>query len=212
MTERLVFDHPEKRKRPEHNRLVLYTGIPGVGKDFLLDRLQQTDPRAQNTYRIFSFGEMLFQRITEQQERPGPAIDDRDMMRDVLSQEQVTEQVLFTADAIIAQQPGIINTHVVYRQQDSLVINPHIIRRLSPQSIVFLHADPEDIRRWRTNSPRKRDDSSVEELTFLQGVAYDVTRRLGEYVNAPVFPIENREGATESNIAELQAVVDTIVN
>lgn len=212
MGERIVFGYEESHERPQHNRLVLYTGISGVGKDFLIGKLKEADPNFGNKYKIFPFGELLFQRMQTQKEALRANFINRDSMRDILTQEQIAEQIDLTSDDIIAQQPGIINTHLIYRQQQSLVINPNVIRRLNPQAIVFLHADPKDVQRWRAQSPRQRDVSNEAELIFFQNLAYDVTKRVGEYIQVPVHVIENKENNVAANVQQLRQVASQLIN
>ncbi len=198
----------ESKEHLRHNKLVFYTGIPGVGKDYLLSQLKGEDSNLGEKYNIFPFGELLFQEI--QRQKALPSIDTRDSMRDALHAEQVEQLIEKVTNDIIAQQPGVINTHALYRQRQSLIINPHIVQSINPQSFVFVHAHPKDIHRWRSDPTRQRDVLSEEELELLQKMAFDIVRRLGDYIHAPVHLVENSEANLESNMRKLKAIFEQL--
>lgn len=191
-----------------HNRLLFYTGIPGVGKDYLLSQLKLADHRIGTSYHLFPFGEMLQQQLRLAY---GGQIESRDAIRHQFSQAEIIEQVGVTADRIIAQQPGIVNTHLIYPQQDSIVINPNIIRRLSPAMFVFVRAEAELIQQWRQETNRQRDQLSIAELDLMQGIALDVTTRFGQFLNSPVHIIENTLSNVQFNTQHLQELVSMLL-
>src|SRR5438046_4822371 len=100
-----------------HNRFFILTGIPGSGKSYLLSHVETVIPKVP-------FGEALF----ANRQKKYPFLKNPDDMRQMLTQVQVREGVLEIVDWLLQNQPVILDTHVVYRQQGAVKTNLDIDR------------------------------------------------------------------------------------
>lgn len=108
-----------------NNRIMVMTGVSGSGKDYLLDKVVAAGLMPEHVKR-FSFGQLLF----EQAQAKYPQLRTRDDLKTMLTQEQVEVETSGIIGRLIAAQPALVNTHVVYRQGDSLAINPDVEEEL----------------------------------------------------------------------------------
>ena len=183
-----------------HSRYTIMTGVSGCGKDFLIAKMKEFDLMPPSISSI-SFGEELFTLLKTN----NPAIQSRDDIKRMLSQDQVRAGVLALCDRLMTSQPAIINTHVVYRQQDSLAFNPDILRRLNPTNFVYVWSDPEQIRQWRqADMSRNRPNEDADDIDLHQCVAMETTRIFAEYCGSGMRTIWNREDNVLDNIDRIQ--------
>lgn len=194
-----------------HNNLVLVTGVSGSGKDYLLSKLADTDPKIGTEISVVNFGELLFSRIS-------PAVPDstlvnsRDDLNRAIPQDTVRILIESVIDEVIARQPAIINTHLVYRQNGSLQINPGIARRMAVKDYVYVYSDPNLISNRRANDAREREQEDPLDIGIHQQIALASTRILAGALGAGFLVLENRMDNTPRNVAKLQQVVSHLTS
>lgn len=195
-----------------HNRLAVVTGLPGCGKDFLLDKVFQERPLFESNIQMFHFGEILFEKLKTLKTELQFQSADRDDIRDTLTQDQISGAILNVAGKIVAEQPGVINTHLIYRQKSSLVINPDIISVLNPKLIIFIKANSRDIYEWRTVSERNRDLESKEYIDFYQDIARGVAINFARFFKSEFVEINNTSDPDDikKNVAILNGAITKI--
>jgi adenylate kinase len=122
------------------NRIMVVTGVSSCGKDFLIDKASAAG-LIPKPVRIFHFGQELFR----QAQMSYPELRTRDELKTKLSGQQVRTEISGTIGRLLGVQPALLNTHVVYRQGDGLVINPDVEEELQASHFLvyytFGHAE-----------------------------------------------------------------------
>ena len=156
--------------RDDLNRFIIVTGVSGSGKDYLLDKSVRQGGLPSGS-RVVNFGTELFEELRVR----NPQLRTRDDIKTQLTQGDVRQGVVHLVDRLIDQQPAVINVHVVFRQNESLILNPDSDRRLRPGHYLFVWSDPEQIQRWRAvDSSRVRQSESFDEIALHQDIALSV--------------------------------------
>jgi len=183
-----------------HNKILVVTGISGVGKDFLLSESvkQGVIPPSVKT---FSFGEELlayFKTIY-------PYIRTRNDIRNVLTQEQEQGGITEVIDRLIRLQPTMLGIHVVYKHRESLVANPDIDRKMHPVGYIYVWGEPDQIAQWRTqDTSRLRKSESVEDISLHQNIALEIALLIARYTGAGLKTLWNRTDNVVENLATIK--------
>ena len=203
--------NPQKTPiRSKFNRLVVISGVSGCGKDYLIKR--SLTPDLNSNIKLFPFGELLYQQLRLCSSNFCSSVLDRDQVKDSFTQDQISVQIAQVAQNIVQEQPGLINTHLVYRQRDSLIANPTVIESLNPRNIIFISANPNNIYEWRKMSSRKRDVESVDYISFFQNVERDISTRFAEYLGSGFLEIKNSPApdSISNNVTLLKLIISKI--
>jgi adenylate kinase len=193
-----------ERYRPKegenHNKILVVTGVPGSGKDYLLEQASK-EGVIPSSVKSISFSTELFNYLKEAY----PQIQTRDDIRSLLSQDEVRNGVLAVVGRVIEAQPATLNTHVVYKQRESFVSNPDIDKKIKPQGYLFVWSEPDQIAAWRAeDTSRVRPVESVEDIALHQDVALETVSAYARHTGASLKTIWNRSDNTASNLATLQ--------
>lgn len=209
-SEGLSTRHPEFQEDSQHNRLIVVSGVSGCGKDYLLGKAVASN--LESHIKLFPFGELLYRQLKSLNTSTPLQTTGRDQLKDTFTQDQLAEQIIFIAQNIINEQPGIVNTHLVYRQQTSLIVNPEIIAQLNPKVIIFIGADPDDVCKWRKEPGRKRDIESPNYISFFQGIEREVAKRFAEFLGSKFVEIINSPDidSINANIGRLKQLISEI--
>lgn len=190
-----------------HNKILVITGVPAVGKDYLLSeskRLGMIPP----SVRSFSFGEELFVYL----QTLYPQVKTRDDIRTLLSQDVIRAAVEGIIFRMIQAQPSMLNTHVVYRQKDSIVTNPDLDKRIHPHSYLFVWSEPDQIAKWRSlDTSRTRPAESVTNIALHQDIALEVVSVVARHTGASLKTVWNRADNTQENLVLIQEKVHEII-
>jgi adenylate kinase len=193
-----------ERYRPkegeDHNKILVVTGVPGSGKDYLLGEAGKQE-MLPSSVKSISFSTELFIYLKS----VFPQIQTRDDIRTLLSQDEVREGVLGVIGRIIQAQPVTLNTHVVYRQRESLISNPDIDKKMKPHGYLFVWSEPDQIATWRAqDTSRERPVESVEDIALHQDVALETVSAFARHTGASLKTIWNRSDNVTANLATLQ--------
>jgi len=190
----------------DHNKLITITGVSGCGKDFLISQMKNVGI-LPDSVPIISMGAELFSTLQDIY----PHLQSRDDIKRLLSHEEVRAGVSRLCDRIINQQPAILNTHVVYRQADSLTFNPDVERHLNPASYVYVWSDPKNIASWRhSDKTRSRPDESIDDIALHQELAMKITRTIATFNGSSITIIWNREDNICDNIDALHEQLECL--
>jgi len=110
------------------NNLLIVTGISGSGKDFLLSEVVNNNPELTSKISIYSFGQELFKVLKEK--GVNGDLQNRDQLKELGDQKLMQLAITQTVNYILTTLPAIINTHIAYKQNNSIQINPNIDRLL----------------------------------------------------------------------------------
>lgn len=186
---------------------MITTGVSGCGKDYLLGKLRDHG-LLPSGLQVLNFGSELFEQLSTTHRY----VRTRDDMRTLLSQEEVRAGALSLVDRIKAMQPVVLNTHVVHRQNDSLITNPDIDRRLRPLSYLYVWADPEEIIQWRAaDTSRTRPHETLDQIALHQKIACETTATMANHFGARFTVLHNRDDRTTQNLVVMKQLIDELM-
>jgi adenylate kinase len=157
--------------------------------------------------RPFSFGQELFKIVQEHY----PVVRTRDDLKAKLSQEEVRGQISAVVSRLIQVQPVLLNTHVVYRQGESLVTNPDVEDELRASHYVYVRAEPAQIVEWRErDTSRNRPVESENQIGLHQEIALGVVNAIAQHVGAEMITIDNTQGHVTQNLATMHEALNSL--
>jgi adenylate kinase len=108
---------------------------------------------------------------------------------------------------LLAVQPVLLNTHVVYQQESSLVVNPDVEEELQASHYLYIRAEPEQVARWREQDvSRSRSFETPQQIVLHQEIALGVVRAIASSVGAEMITLDNHSDNTPANLATIQAL------
>lgn len=199
-----------KSTNAENNNLMIVTGVPGSGKDYLLSELARIDSRIGSKIEIVNFGSLLFSRL-HQMDPENNAVTSRDDLSKAVSQDVIKLLINSVIAEVISQQPAIINSHIAYIQHGSIQINLDVVRRLAVNNFVYVWSDPTLIAGWREkDQSRLRNPEDETNISLHQQIAFESTRIIAEVLGAGFRSLYNRTDNLVENISNLQEVIEDI--
>lgn len=185
---------------------MVMTGVSGSGKDHLLGRVVSAGLMPEHVSR-FSFGQLLF----EQAKANYPELQTRDDLKTMLTQEQVEAEASGVIGRLIEAQPALINTHVVYRQGDTLAINPDVEVDLRASHYVYVKAEPTQIAEWRNrDTSRVRPAETAAQIGLHQEIALGVIHAIAQHVGADMITINNHPDFVGANLATMHEALEAL--
>lgn len=188
-------------------RLVIVTGIPGVGKTTVLTAALAACKARSKDVNLVNYGSIMFDEASK-----NGLVKTRDEMRGLPVQTQVQIQ-LTAAKAIckIADRGNVLlDTHMFINTPLGFMpgIPSWVGDSLKPDSIVLLEADPAEIskRRQKDAAIRAREADSPERISEHQMLGRAGAAALAVMTGCTVVIAHNREGASDqaaSAIADL---------
>jgi adenylate kinase len=185
---------------------MVMTGVSGSGKDYLTGKVAQAGLMPERV-RQFSFGQELF-RVAQ---ASYPEIQTRDDLKTKLTQEQVRAEVSGVIGKLLEAQPALLNTHVVYRQGDSLVTNPDVEEELQASHYVYVRAEPAQIAEWRArDTSRVRPAETAAQIGLHQEIALGVVHAIAQQVGAEMITIRNHPDYADANLATMHEALEAL--
>jgi adenylate kinase len=189
-----------------NNRIMVLTGVSGSGKDHLIRRVVSAGLMPQRV-RAYSFGQLLF----EQAQATYPELRTRDDLKTMLTQEQVEAEASGIIGRLIAAQPALVNTHVVYRQGDTLAINPDVEEEMQASHYVYVKAEPAQIVGWRNrDTSRTRPPETASQIGLHQEIALGVIHAIAQHVGAELITINNHPDDIGTNLATMHEALEAL--
>jgi adenylate kinase len=189
-----------------NNRIVVLTGVSGSGKDYLTSRASEHSLIPERVH-PFSFGQELFKIAQEHY----PIVQTRDDLKTKLTQEEVRGEISAVVSKLIRVQPALLNTHVVYRQGESLVSNPDIEEELLASHYVYVRAEPAQISEWREqDKSRNRPAETVNQIGLHQEIALGVVAAIARHVGAEMITINNTQGHVTQNLSTIHEALNSL--
>jgi len=183
-------------KKGRKGKLVIVTGVPGVGKTTVLTAaIAACNERGVDVKHV-NYGDIMF----HEAEAKG-LVKERDSMRRLSVKQQVSLQLqaakkIFTA---ALKNNVILDTHMFIRTPDGYMpgIPSWVGELLMPDAIVLLEADPEAIskRRAKDATIRTREADSATKVNEHQLLGRAGAAALSVQTGCTVAVAENREGA-----------------
>ncbi len=187
-------------------RLVVVTGIPGVGKTTVLTAAMELCREQGISALLVNYGDQMFESAKSK-----CLVQSRDEMRRL----PVSEQVALQMEAaericeIAAKGTVILDTHMFIRTPRGYMpgIPSWVAEILRPDSLVLVEADPAEVskRRLKDAAIRSREADSPEKVTEHQMLGRGGAAALSVMTGCTVAIAYNREG-------DVRAAASTIVD
>ncbi|MFW9801504.1 MAG: adenylate kinase [Candidatus Thorarchaeota archaeon] len=192
----------------EERKVVIVTGIPGVGKTTVVNTaVQMVKDEHDEEVLILTIGTEMFEISSER-----GYITDRDELRKMPTARQREVQRL--AGEEIARKAKtarvIVDTHTLIQTENGFLIGlpEWVAKPIQPKTIVLVEADPEKIAGRRTSDEtRTRDAQLTDEIDTHQRMCRAAAVAVGTITGATVRIIKNREGKVEEAASELAATL-----
>lgn len=175
------------------NRIMIFTGISGCGKDLILKQYLEAYSQPESVGFV-SFGEKIAERLMKK----------RDSLKHHLDGFEIKRTVEEIIDEEVKNQPLVLNTHLVYEQNRTLQINLDSLKRLNPSSLAFVVADPNNIKKWRQeDDDRQREVEDLHTIDLQQKIALSVARTIAEANGIDFTLVRNMEGYVTDDLRML---------
>lgn len=174
-------------------RLVIVTGVPGVGKTTVLNGALELCREAGKNVALLNYGNVMFEEASKR-----GLVKARDEMRHLPVRIQVDLQL--RASELIRQAEGnvILDTHMFINTPDGYMpgIPSWVAGSLKPDAIVLLEAEPEEISRRRNKDAaiRARESDTPERINEHQMMGRAGAAAISVQTGCTVVVLRNREG------------------
>ncbi|MGC9072338.1 MAG: adenylate kinase [Acidilobus sp.] len=197
-------------------KVVIVTGVPGVGKTTVLSVLEKKAKERGLKIKVLNFGDFMLNRAVVD-----GLVKSRDEIRHMSARKQLDIQShAARAMAIEASKELgsdgylIVDTHAVVRTPQGLLpgLPRHVVDELKPDAIVLIEADPKEIAARQARDPtRYRTDFGGEEgvRQLMEQARMAAIASAVQYASL-VVTIVNREGKAEEAAEELLKVLGKI--
>ncbi len=197
-------------------KVVIVTGVPGVGKTTVINHLKKIAEEKQVKVEVVNFGSFMLNYAVKE-----GIIEDRDKIRTLPLRKQLELQEL-AAKAIIEYaklklgDDGflIIDTHALVRTVAGYWpgLPKHVIDQLKPDMIAVIEAEPEVIaaRQERDKTRYRADFGGAEGVRRLMEYARAASFASAVFYASTVAIVQNKEGAAEEAARELMSYIENL--
>ncbi|MDH5806534.1 MAG: adenylate kinase [Candidatus Methanomethylicaceae archaeon] len=184
------------KKIERKGKLIIVTGIPGVGKTTVLNSAMEFCKEFGVDVNYINYGDLMFEEALSKN-----LVNNRDEIRKLPIRIQTSLQ-LSAANRIneIAKEKNVIlDTHMFIKTNNGYMagIPAWVAEILMPDSIVIIEADPNEIskRRRKDANIRIREEDSIEKIQEHQLMGRAGAASLSILTGCTVLILENKEGA-----------------
>ena len=180
-------------------RVVVVTGIPGVGKTTVMKEAAEGID-----IQFVTFGTVMADIAIEMN-----LVKDRDEMRK-LTLEQQKELQIKTAEKVAKMDNVIVDTHCTVKTPKGYMpgLPEWVIKKLNPTAIVVVEADPEEIYNRRSKDiTRNRDPDSKEKIAEHQQMNRAAAMAYATLSGATVKIVFNHDNAIEDAVKDAAPVL-----
>lgn len=187
------------KKTARKGRLVIVTGIPGVGKTTVLNAALALCKDKSIEVGLVNYGNVMFELASKK-----GLVKARDEMRRLPVKSQVQLQLAAAKSIAKTAEKGnvILDTHMFINTPIGFMpgIPSWVGDSLKPNSIALLEADPNEVskRRQKDAAVRAREADSPERITEHQVIGRAGAAALAVQTGCTVVIAHNKEGAAEA--------------
>ncbi|MBW9222687.1 adenylate kinase [Methanothermococcus sp. SCGC AD-155-C09] len=189
------------------NKLVIVTGVPGVGGTTLTEKAIEALKKEGINYKMVNFGTIMFEVAKSEN-----LVEDRDQMRklDPDTQKRIQKMAGRKISEMTADAPVIVDTHSTIKTPMGYLpgLPKWVLDELNPDIIVIVETTGDEILMRRLgDGSRNRDLEStgnIEEHQFMNRCA---AMTYGVLTGATVKIIKNRDKLLEEGVEELLSVL-----
>ena len=184
-------------------RLVVVTGIPGVGKSTVIVGALEKLKVEGLVYELVNYGDVMLEMMKERM-----GITDRDEMRRIPFepyreiQRAAAERIAEMAEL----KPVLLDTHCSVKKPEGYLpgLPRWVLESLKPESIVLIEAEPEEVVARRTKDvSRRRDEELLAEVAEHQQLNRAIAMAYATLVGATVKIVKNRNGKLSEAIKDM---------
>lgn len=188
-------------------RIIIVTGIAGVGKTTVLNELRNLADDAKVKLTEVNFGTVMnqiLQDLGKDMHRDEMRRQDMELQRKI--QDLAANEIVNRA----REHPVIVDTHMFIRTSTGLWagLPNHVMQRLNPSLLVLVEALPSEIlNRRRGDKTRERDRTMEEEVAFDLAWSRSTASACSVLTGAPVRIIRNDPGMQRQAAQELLQLI-----
>ncbi len=190
---------------------MVVTGIPGVGKTTVLNELMDLAKQSKYNLTVLNFGTIMNEIMRDL----GKYLHRDEMRQQTIDMQRKVQELAASEIANRAvQSTAIIDTHMFVRTSSGLWagLPQAILEKLTPQLLVLIEADPEEIAsRRRSATDRRRGRTLTEEIAFDLEWARATAAASAVSTGAPVKVIRNEPGRQKQAAQELFQVIRNVM-
>ncbi|MEB3760658.1 MAG: adenylate kinase [Desulfurococcales archaeon] len=189
-------------------RVVIITGVPGVGKTTVISKLAEIAVGKGIKLKVVNFGTAMLNYAIKE-----GIVEDRDELRKLPLRKQLELQslaarsIINDADDLGENDYLIIDTHALVKTVAGYWpgLPRHVIDELKPDMIAIIEADPEVIvkRQERDTARYRKDMGGASGVAKLMEYARAASFASATYYASTVAIIENEEGKAEEAAQKL---------
>jgi adenylate kinase len=180
--------------------IIVVTGIPGVGKTTVMKKAAEGID-----IKFVTFGTVMIDIAKEI-----GFVRDRDEMRK-LSLDQQKELQMKTAERVSKMGNVIVDTHCSIKTTKGYMpgLPEWVVKKLKPDNIILVEADPEEIFNRRINDDsRNRDSDSVDIIKEHQHMNRAIAMAYSAITGATVKIIQNHNDKIEQAIEDVKPILE----
>ncbi len=197
-------------------RVVIVTGVPGVGKTTVISKLQELSEKKQVKIKVVNFGTAMLNYALREK-----IVESRDELRKLPLRKQLELQKL-AARSIIEEAEKelgekdylVIDTHALVKTVAGYWpgLPRHVLEELKPDMIAVVEADPQIIvqRQMRDTTRYRKDMGGIEGVARLMEYARAASFASATYYASTVAIVENKEGRPEEAAEQLLAYMQNL--
>lgn len=199
-----LIDREPRSMADEKAKIVLITGVEGVGKDYYLTELKKSGSIPESV-KVVSIGTVLFQYL----KRSGQPVETKYDIRK-LDPGFVDSGIRTVVQKATEGATGtvLLNAHVIYRQGDELVNNVPLYESLGPiHAIIDVMGYPDDIYDRRQKSSRRRSTETPDMIASHQLAEFESVLTLASSTAAELVPLMSRPRQLAPNLHHLAEAI-----
>jgi len=180
--------------------VIVVTGIPGVGKTTVMKRAAEG-----MDIKFVTFGTVMVDIAKET-----GLVQDRDDMRKLTLEQQKKLQIK-TAEKIANMGNVILDTHCTVKTPKGYMpgLPEWVIKKINPNAIVIVEADPAEIYNRRANDPtRNRDPDTKEQIHEHQQINRSAAMAYAALTGSTVKIVFNHDNKLEDAVKQAAPVLE----
>jgi len=180
--------------------VIVVTGIPGVGKTTVMKKAAEG-----MDIKFVTFGTVMVDIAKET-----GLVQDRDDMRKLTLEQQKKLQIK-TAEKIANMGNVILDTHCTVKTPKGYMpgLPEWVIKKINPNAIVIVEADPAEIYNRRANDPtRNRDPDTKEQIHEHQQINRSAAMAYAALTGSTVKIVFNHDNKLEDAVKQAAPVLE----
>lgn len=188
-------------------KVIIVTGIAGVGKTTVLNELRNLAGEAKVRLNVVNFGTVMNEILRDL----GKELHRDDMRRQDIDLQRKVQDLAASEIVNRAQEHlVVVDTHMFIRTATGLWagLPNHVLQRLSPSLLILVETSPAEILgRRRSDRSRERDQITEEEVAFDIAWSRSTASACALVTGCPVRIIRNDPGMARQAAQELLQLV-----